>query len=281
MTKPGTLYLCPTPIGNLEDMTFRSIRTLKEAAVIAAEDTRHTRKLLSHFDIHKPLISYHEHNKTERGPELIDRLLSGEDIALVSDAGMPGISDPGSDLVRLAIEANAGVTALPGPNAALAALVCSGLDTTAFTFIGFLPKTKKKRRELIAALADHPYTLLFYESPHRITDTLTELSAVLGDRPAAIGREISKIYEEFVRGTLSSVKKQFEEKQPRGEFTLVVAGMPQEDAGAEPAVFESSPAQAVAALVASGMDKKQAIKKVALDRKLSKRDVYQSVIDVR
>lgn len=278
MTKPGTLYLCPTPIGNLEDMTFRSIRMLKEAAVIAAEDTRHTRKLLSHFDIHTPLISYHEHNKAERGPELIARLLSGEDIALVSDAGMPGISDPGSDLVRLAVEANAGVTALPGPNAALAALVCSGLDTTAFTFIGFLPKTKKKRRELIATLVTQPYTLLFYESPHRITDTLAELIAVLGDRPAAIGREISKIYEEFVRGTLSSVKKQFEEKQPRGEFTLVVAGRPPEDAGAEPAVFESSPAQAVAALVASGMDKKQAIKKVALDRGLSKRDVYQSVI---
>jgi len=278
MTKPGTLYLCPTPIGNLEDMTFRSIRMLKEAAVIAAEDTRHTRKLLSYFDIHTPLISYHEHNKAERGPELIARLLAGEDIALVSDAGMPGISDPGSDLVRLAIEADAGVTALPGPNAALAALVCSGLDTTAFTFIGFLPKTKKKRRELIAALAAQPYTLVFYESPHRITSTLAELGAALGDRPAAAGREISKIYEEFVRGTLSSVKTYFEDKQPRGEFTLVVAGTPGEDDITEPAVFESSPAEAVSVLVASGMDKKQAIKKVAQDRNLSKRDVYQSVI---
>lgn len=281
MTKPGTLYLCPTPIGNLEDMTFRSIRMLKEAAVIAAEDTRHTRKLLSHFDIHTPLISYHEHNKAERGPELVNRLLAGEDIALVSDAGMPGISDPGSDLVRLAVQANAGVTALPGPNAALAALVCSGLDTTAFTFIGFLPKTKKKRREMIDSLTSHPYTLLFYESPHRITDTIEELYKAFGDRPAAAGREISKVYEEFVRGTLSSIQKHFTEKQPRGEFTLVVAGAAGMTAEMEHAEPETSPAEAVAELIASGMDKKQAIKKVALDRGLSKRDVYQSVIDLK
>lgn len=281
MTKPGTLYLCPTPIGNLEDMTFRSIRMLKEAAVIAAEDTRHTRKLLSHFEIHTPLISYHEHNKAERGPELVDRLLAGEDIALVSDAGMPGISDPGSDLVRLSVQANVGVTALPGPNAALTALICSGLDTTAFTFIGFLPKTKKKRREMIDSLTSHPYTLLFYESPHRITDTIEELYKAFGDRPAAAGREISKVYEEFVRGTLSSIQKHFTEKQPRGEFTLVVAGAAGTTVETEHAEPETSPAEAVAELIASGMDKKQAIKKVALDRGLSKRDVYQSVIDLK
>lgn len=281
MTKPGTLYLCPTPIGNLEDMTFRSVRMLKEAAVIAAEDTRHTRKLLSHFDIHTPLISYHEHNKAERGPELIERLLAGEDIALVSDAGMPGISDPGADLVRLAIQANAGITALPGPNAALVALICSGLDTTSFTFIGFLPKTKKKRRELVDLLLTHPFTLVFYESPHRITDTLAELHKAFGDRPAAVGREISKVYEEFVRGTLSSLQGYFTEKQPRGEFTLVVAGMTGEADAVETGEPENTPAEAVAALVASGVDKKQAIKKVALDRGLSKRDVYQAVINLR
>lgn len=283
MTKPGTLYLCPTPIGNLEDMTFRSVRMLKEAAVVAAEDTRHTRKLLAHFDIHTPLVSYHEHNKALRGPELIERLLAGDNIAVVSDAGMPGISDPGSDLVRLAIEANAGVVALPGPNAALTALVCSGLDTTTFTFVGFLPKTRKKRRELIDALASHPYTLIFYEAPHRITGTLEELKTAWGDRPAAAGRELSKMFEEFVRGTLSSVHQHFLSHQPRGEFTLVVAG--KEDAGqpadtAEPEA-EVSPAAAVAALMAAGMDKKQAIKKVALDRKMSKRDVYQSVLTIK
>ena len=280
MNKSGTLYLCPTPIGNLEDMTFRSVRVLKEATVIAAEDTRHTRKLLSHFDIHTPLISYHEHNKAERGPELISRLLAGEDIAVVSDAGMPGISDPGSDLVRLAIETGISVAALPGPNAAVTALVCSGLDTTAFTFMGFLPKTKKRRRELLSALSSHPYTLIFYESPHRVKETLAELNGALGDRPAVAGREISKVYEEFVRGTLSSLLQHFTDKQPRGEFTLIVAGKTGEADEADSPPPEETPAEAVAALVAAGMDKKQAIKKVAVDRGLSKRDVYQSVIEL-
>ena len=279
MMRPGTLYLCPTPIGNLEDMTFRSIRILQEAAVIAAEDTRHTRKLLSHFNIHTPMLSYHEHNKLQRGPELIARLLAGETIALVSDAGMPGISDPGADLVRLAIEAGAGVSALPGPNAALTALVSSGLDTTAFTFIGFLSKSGKKRREMIASLRLLPHTLIFYESPHRLKATLSELLDALGDRQAVAGREISKVYEEFVRGTLSSLRAHFEETQPRGEFTLLLAGKQEQEADENPQIPATPAAEAVMALVDAGMDKKQAIKKIASDRGLSKRDVYQSMIN--
>jgi 16S rRNA (cytidine1402-2'-O)-methyltransferase len=223
-TKAGTLYLCATPIGNLEDMTFRAVRMLREVSLIAAEDTRHTRKLLSHFDIHTPLISYHEHNKTGRGPELITRMQAGESVAVVSDAGLPGVSDPGADLVKLAIEAGLTVSPVPGPNAALSALVCSGLDTRTFYFIGFLPKTSKKRREFLGSLVNISATLILYESPHRVTDTLNELAAVLGDRPAVAGRELTKKFEEFVRGTLTGLSRHFQANPPRGEFTLVIGG---------------------------------------------------------
>jgi len=276
--KPGTLYLCATPIGNLEDMTLRAMRTLKECAVIAAEDTRHTCKLLNHFDIHTPLISYHEHNKVSRGPELIERLLSGEDIAIVSDAGMPGISDPGSDLVLLAIEAGVKVIPLPGANAALSALVCSGLDTRMFTFIGFLPKTTKKRRELIGSLVGHPYTLILYESPHRLKATLTELYSAFGDRQAVAARELTKKFEEFVRGTLGSLKEHFVLNEPRGEFTLLISGNLNIGEGQDEEAETSSPVEAVMALVADGVNKKDAIRTVALQRKISKREVYQAVL---
>lgn len=277
--KTGTLYLCATPIGNLEDMTLRAMRTLKECAVIAAEDTRHTCKLLNHFEIHTPLISYHEHNKDVRGPELIEKLLSGQNVAVVSDAGMPGISDPGSDLVSLAIEAGLKVIPLPGANAALSALVCSGLDTRMFTFIGFLPKTSKKRRELIDSLAGHPYTLILYESPHRIKATLAELYTAFGDRQAVAARELTKKFEEFVRGTLGSLKEHFAENEPRGEFTLLIAGNQDEQVGAFTEELEnSSPVEAVMALVADGINKKDAIRTVALQRKIPKRDVYQAVL---
>ena len=276
--KPGTLYLCATPIGNLEDMTLRAMRTLKECAVIAAEDTRHTCKLLNHFDIHTPLISYHEHNKASRGPELIERLLSGEDIAIVSDAGMPGISDPGSDLVLLAIEAGVKVIPLPGANAALSALVCSGLDTRMFTFIGFLPKTTKKRRELIGSLVGHPYTLILYESPHRLKATLTELYSAFGDRQAVAARELTKKFEEFVRGTLGSLKEHFVLNEPRGEFTLLISGNLNIGEGQDEEAETSSPVEAVMALVADGVNKKDAIRTVALQRKISKREVYQAVL---
>jgi len=276
--KPGTLYLCATPIGNLEDMTYRGVRVLSEVALIAAEDTRHTRKLLSHFDIHTRLISYHEHNKIERGPEIIEKLLAGQDVAIVSDAGLPGISDPGSDLVALAVEAGITVVPLPGANAALSALVCSGLDTSLFTFIGFLPKQKKKRRELIASLVASPYTLIFYESPHQIKKTLAELSQALGERQAVAARELTKKFEEFIRGTLGSLTKHFSECDPRGEFTLLVAG--QSEQKVELAIEgQVSLLDAVMALVETGINKKDAIKTIAQERGLPKREVYQAVIE--
>lgn len=281
VNQPGTLYLCPTPLGNLEDMSFRAVRVLKEAAAVAAEDTRHTIKLLNHFDIHVPLISYHEHNKAERGPEIVRRLLQGETIALVSDAGMPGISDPGVDLVRLAIEQNVPVVPLPGPNAALTALIASGLDTTLFTFVGFLPKTNKHRRELLAKLARHPYTLVFYESPHRLKATLEEIKSALGDRQAVAARELTKKFEEFVRGTLGSISLHFNEHQPRGEFTLIVAGISDDEVvAAEADSFDGLDViQAVQMLIERGINKKDAIREVASQKGLPKRQVYQAVLE--
>lgn len=281
MTEPGTLYLCPTPLGNLEDMTFRAVRILKEVSVIAAEDTRHTLKLLNHFDIHAILISYHEHNKMERGPELITRLLKGEAIALVSDAGMPGISDPGLDLVRLAIASNIPVVPLPGPNAALTALIASGLDTTLFTFAGFLPKTNKHRRQMLAKLANHPHTLVFYESPHRLKSTLDELEKAFGDRPAVAARELTKKFEEFVRGTLCSLQQHFNQNQPRGEFTLIVSGnTDSQKPGQEADNLEPvDVVQAVQLLIGQGINKKDAIRQVASQYGLPKRQVYQAVLD--
>ena len=280
MTEPGTLYLCPTPLGNLEDMTFRTVRILKEAAAIAAEDTRHTRNLLNHFDIHTLLISYHEHNKVERGPEIIDRLLRGESIALVSDAGMPGISDPGVDLVRLAIAKAIPVVPLPGPNAALTALIASGLDTTIFTFVGFLPKTNKHRRQLLAKLADCSHTLVFYEAPHRVRATLDELTTAFGDRQAVAARELTKKFEEFVRGSLHTLRQHFSENQPRGEFTLVVEGNPEDSAQGQPAHALSTLdlVQAVQGLIEQGVNKKDAIREVASLNGLPKRQVYQAVL---
>ena len=275
----GVLYLCATPIGNLEDITFRAVRVLKEANLIAAEDTRHTRKLLNHYEIHTATVSYHEHNKLERGPELINRLLQGQTIALVSDAGMPGISDPGTHLTQLAIEAGITVIPVPGANAALSALVASGLDTTNFTFVGFLPKTKKKRRELLEQLVKQPYTLLFYESPHRIKETLKELETAFGDRPAAACRELTKKFEEFNRSTLLGLQQHFAAVEPRGEFTLVVQGAgarPEPDLGSKD---EVSLPEAVALLMAKGAAKKDALRQVAVDRGISRRDVYQAVIE--
>ena len=275
----GILYICGTPIGNLEDMTFRAVRILREAAVIAAEDTRHTRKLLTHFDIHTPLVSYHEHNKTGIGPLLIERLLAGETIAVGSDAGMPGISDPGSELVSLAIAAGITVVPVPGANAALSGLVASGLDTRTFSFIGFPPKTAKKRRELFSRLADHEHTLIFYESPHHLKATLAELARSFGDRPAVVARELTKKFEQFVRGDLVSLQAHFAVNDPRGECTIIVGGKPAH--AIDPAKEQDLPglAEAVAALGSGGMNKKDAIRKVASERGLSKRDVYNAVLD--
>jgi 16S rRNA (cytidine1402-2'-O)-methyltransferase len=275
----GTLYLCATPIGNLNDITYRALQCLREVAVIAAEDTRHTRKLLSYFEIHTALTRYDENNKDTAGPYLIDRLLAGEDVAVVSDAGMPGISDPGSDLVERALQVAITVVPLPGANAALSALIASGLDTKAFTFLGFLPKTKKKQQQLLLKLIDHPYTLVFYESPHHLLDTLQILQETWGDRVVAIGRELTKKFEEFIRGTLSEVINHFQATQPRGEFTIVVTGAiiaADSSAVLPPETKELS--AAVATLVAAGMERKTAMRQVALRYGMSKRDVYQALI---
>lgn len=274
----GILYICATPIGNLGDMTFRAIEVLKGAAIIAAEDTRHTRKLLSHFDIHTPLVSYHEHNKAVVGQALTERLLAGETVVVVSDAGMPGISDPGADIVASAIEAGIQVVPVPGANAALCGLVGSGLDTRTFTFIGFPPKTSKKRRELFRQLADYPYTMIFYEAPHRLRATLAEMGDCFGDRKAVVARELTKKFEQFLRGTLKTLSEHFDKQEPRGECTLIVAGCEQEQAVSDE-TGGIPPAEAVAALVVDGMNKKDAIRRVASDRGLSKRDVYNAVLD--
>ena len=275
----GILYLCATPIGNLEDMTFRAVRILGEVDFIAAEDTRHTRKLLTHFDLHTALISYHEHNKFERGPELIQLLLEGKNIAVVSDAGLPGIADPGSHLAELAIAEKITVTPLPGANAALSGLICSGLDTTRFLFVGFLPKTTKKRREVLAGIVADKATLLFYESPHRLKDTLKELVDTFGDRKAVACRELTKKFEEFVRGTLVSLQEYFQQHQPRGEFTLIIEGNTNvNEEIIEQAIDEGSLVDAVQALMENGIEKKAAMKEVAVRYKVAKREVYQALL---
>ena len=276
----GTLYLCATPIGNLEDMTFRAVRILKEVDVVAAEDTRHTRKLLTHFDIHTPLVSYHEHNNLGRGPELIERLLAGENIACVSDAGMPGISDPGSHLAMLAIEAGISVTPIPGANAGLSALIASGLDTTEFHFIGFLSKQKKNRLETLARIKPIQGTLIFYESPHRLKDTLGELYDVLGDRNIVAARELTKKFEEFCRGTIQELIAYYKEEAPRGEFTLIVDGAGEEEAKAEEEVIDMTVEQELSLLMENGTEKKEAIRQVARRRNMPKREVYQIALSL-
>lgn len=276
----GTLYLCATPIGNLEDMTFRAVRILKEVDVVAAEDTRHTRKLLTHFDIHTPLVSYHEHNKLGRGPELIERLLAGEDIACVSDAGMPGISDPGSHLVMLAIEAGITVTPVPGANAGLSALIASGLDTTEFHFIGFLSKQKKNRLETLARIKPIQGTLIFYESPHRLKDTLGELLTALGNRNIVAARELTKKFEEFRRGTIEELIAYYKEEAPRGEFTLIVDGASEEEAQIVEETINMTVEQELIMLMENGTEKKEAIRQVAKRRNMPKRDVYQIALSL-
>lgn len=277
---PGILYLCATPIGNLEDMTYRAVRILSEAGRIAAEDTRHTRKLLAHYDIHTPLTSYHEHNKFTKGPELIEYLQNGGTLVCVSDAGLPGIADPGSHLALLAIEAGIRVVPLPGANAALSALICSGLDTTRFSFLGFLPKTEKKRRELLKEIRFRQETLLFYEAPHRLRTFLKELTVVFGgERHVVFARELTKKFEEFHRTTLAEACSWYAEHEPRGEFVVVVEGSPESMQAAEP-MIKCSPAELVAALMEKGMERKEAMREAAKQLGMSRRDVYQSLLDM-
>lgn len=276
----GYLYLVATPIGNLEDMTYRAVRILNEVDLIAAEDTRNTRKLLSHYDIHTPLTSYHEHNKFTKGPELITKLNEGLSIAVVSDAGLPGIADPGTHIAQLAIEEGIKVMPIPGANAALSALICSGIDTVKFTFIGFLPKTSKKRKELLETIKTRTETLIFYETPYHLKDMLKELKLVLGEnRKASTCRELTKKFEEFTRGSLGELVDYYNENEPRGEFVVVVSGASVEDIEAKDVAIESiSPVEYVQNLIDKGINKKEAMRMAAKALNMSRRDIYQELL---
>ncbi len=273
----GTLYLCATPIGNLEDITLRVLRILREVDLIAAEDTRHTRKLLSYYRLSTPLTSYHQHNRGQKGEHLLRLLLSGKQIALVSDAGMPGISDPGADLAAQAIASGIPVVPLPGASAAVTALVVSGLPCATFVFEGFLPATGKNRRSKLVRLAQENRTMIFYESPYRLLETLADLLAIFGNRRIAVARELTKQHEEVVRGTVQELLEYFRGHILRGEFTLVVAGRANDvpDTVCYP---EKSPAEIVAFLEASGMDRRQALREAARQCGLPKREIYKVMI---
>ena len=275
----GKLYICPTPIGNLEDMTYRTIRILNEVDLIAAEDTRHSLKLLNHFEISKPLTSYHEHNKDSKGGYLINKLLDGENIALISDAGMPGISDPGEEIIKEAIENNIEIEVLPGATASITALVGSGLNTAKFAFEGFLDRDKKTRRAQLEEVKEESRTLIFYESPHRLKDTLKDMLKILGNRKIAVNREITKKYQEIIREDIETVINVFNEKEVKGEFVLIVEGFKGEKT-VQNSYDDLNEREYVLALMENGMDKKDAIKTVCKDRKLKKDVVYKQVLDI-
>jgi len=273
---PGTLYVVATPIGNLEDITYRAVRILGEVDVIACEDTRQTRKLLDHYGIRKPTISYHEHNEAERAAELAARLGAGESIALVSDAGMPVVSDPGYRLVRAAIGLGVRVEIIPGPSAVLAALAGSGLPSEAFYFGGFLPSKPGQRAKTLEALAGERATLIFYEAPHRIIETLEAVEEVLGARPVVVARELTKLHEEFLRGDVASVRAQLMERgDVKGEITLLIGR------SATPPQSNTPVETAVQMLEEAGVARMDAIKQVARERGLSKRDVYDRLLSKR
>ncbi len=278
----GTLYLVGTPIGNLEDMTYRAVRVLAEADLIACEDTRTSGVLLRHFDIHTPLISYHKFNENERGPELVDKLLAGQNIALITDAGMPGISDPGEVLVRLCHEAGVTVTAAPGPSAVVTALALSGRDTRRFSFEGFLPQDRKERDLVLAEMKTETRTMVLYEAPHRLERTLGVLRETFGgERKISLCRELTKRFETVSDTTIDEALAALSAVPARGEYVLVLAGRDVAEAEAERAAsFAGIPlAEHVASYEAQGMTRKEAMKAAAKDRGLSRREVYQALIE--
>jgi 16S rRNA (cytidine1402-2'-O)-methyltransferase len=276
--KSGTLYIVGTPIGNLEDITFRAIGTLRTVDLIAAEDTRHTGKLLQHFQISTPQISYHEHNRLSRQKESLDRLTKGETIALVTDAGMPGISDPGYELVKACIEAGISVIPIPGVTAAVTALAASGLPTDRFVFEGFMPAKGKERRDRLNFLQNETRTLIFYEAPHRLLETLSDLASVLGEnRQIVLARELTKIHEEFWRGTIGeAIALYTSNREPKGEFTLVVAG----SQTAENLVLSEAELKTeLRQLIEQGMTRSQASRQLAQLTHLSRRQIYQLAVE--
>ena len=276
----GTLYLCATPIGNLEDMTLRCIRVLKEVDLIAAEDTRNSIKLLNHFEIKTPMTSYHEYNKIEKGHRLAERLQSGEDIALITDAGTPGISDPGEELVRMCQEAGITVTALPGAVACITALTISGLATRRFAFEAFLPTDKKERQAILEELKGETRTMILYEAPHRLTRTLKVLYEALGNRRLSVCRELTKKHGTVFATTIEDALDYYESQEPKGECVMVIEGKSREEIRAEEkAQWEEMDIEAhMEYYLERGMGKKEAMKQVAKDRGVSKRDIYQALL---
>lgn len=272
----GTLYLCATPIGNLQDMTPRVVETLRAVNVIAAEDTRNSIKLLNHFDIHTPMTSYHEYNKVEKAAQLAKQLQEGKNIALITDAGTPAISDPGEVLVRLCLQEGIPVTSLPGPSACITALTLSGLPTRRFCFEGFLPAEKSRRREILEELAEESRTMILYEAPHHLIRTLEELKEALGDRRVTLCRELTKKFETVMPTTLEQALEYYEGQEPRGEFVLVLEGKSREEKRREEiAAWEDvSIEEHMARYERRGMDRREAMKQVAKDRGLSRREVY-------
>lgn len=276
----GTLYLCATPIGNLEDITFRVLRTLKEVDLIAAEDTRNSVKLLNHFEIKTPMTSYHEYNKIEKAYQLAEKLRAGKNIALITDAGTPGISDPGEELVRICCEEGIPVTSLPGPAACITALTMSGLPTRRFAFEAFLPREKKERARVLAELRDETRTIVLYEAPHHLAGTLEELREVLPGRRISVCRELTKRYEERALTTIEQCLAFYKEHEPRGEYVLVVEGKTFEECQKEEhARWEHMTLAAHMALYeGQGVSHKEAMRAVARDRGISKREVYQALL---
>ena len=280
VAKTGTLYMCATPIGNLEDITLRVLTTLKDVDLIAAEDTRHSIKLLNHFQIKTPMTSYHEYNKVEKARMLVEKMKEGLNVALVTDAGTPGISDPGEELVRQCHAAGIAVTSLPGPAACITALTVSGLGTRRFCFEAFLPADKKERFRILEELKRETRTIIIYEAPHHLVKTLKELKEALGDRKISICRELTKRYEEVFLTTISGALERFLLEEPKGEFVFVLEGRTAEEMKREEQQeWENIPIEEhMERYMAAGMDKKQAMKEVARDRGISKRDVYQQLL---
>lgn len=277
------LYLVATPIGNLEDITLRALRVLKEADLIACEDTRQTHKLLAHYEIAKRMVSYHEHNERERAAELVSVLEQGASVALVSDAGTPVISDPGHRLVTACIERGIPVVPVPGPSAAVAALGAAGLASDEFLFLGFLPARSGERRRALEGLRAEPRTMVFYEAPHRLADTLGDAAEVLGARPAVVARELTKMHEEFARGTLAELAARYREKPPRGEITLLIGPAEPGVTGQAGVLPQGMAEVSLAARVEQlereqGLDRKAALKQAARERGLNKREAYKQLL---
>jgi 16S rRNA (cytidine1402-2'-O)-methyltransferase len=275
--KPGTLYIVGTPIGNLEDITFRAVRILQTVDLIAAEDTRHTGRLLQHFQIKTPQMSYHEHNQNSRIPELLEHLTHGKAIALVSDAGMPGISDPGYELVKACVDAGITVVPIPGASAAITALSAAGLPTDRFVFEGFLSAKSQQRREHLESLQTEPRTLIFYESPHRLRETLQDLAEVWGsDRQIVLARELTKLYEEFWRGTIAEAIAHYSQREPQGEYTLLLAGNPP----GESQLTEDELKSELQQLMSQGISRSQASRQLTKFTSLNRRQVYQIALAI-